>query len=220
MKTKLLGAALLTLLAAACQRSPQLETRTFPIAQLQPYEVEALIAPYVYMDRPDHPGVMSTSERAVTVRETADNLDKIERVLAEYDKARPDMRLTFQVIEADGFTASDPKIAAVEEELRKIFQFKGYRLVAEAVLTAGDGSEIQQALGGAQADLSITGDVRSDGGTAVRLQDIRLWEGQQNPILQTTVSVRPGQTLVLGTSPKKGSSATLLLTVHAELAGA
>lgn len=41
--------------------------------------------------------------------------------------------------------------------------------------------------------------------------------GQNSSVgLRTTVNTRPGQTLVLGASPKSGSSATLLLTVHAE----
>jgi hypothetical protein len=35
--------------------------------------------------------------------------------------------------------------------------------------------------------------------------------------LQTTVNIRPGQTLVLGSSPKDGSTATLFLAVRADL---
>jgi hypothetical protein len=41
--------------------------------------------------------------------------------------------------------------------------------------------------------------------------------GQNSSVgLRTTVNTRPGQTLALEASPKSGSSATLLLTVHAE----
>ena len=216
MTTKTLTALLLGLALAACERAPQLETRTFPISHLAPHEVEALIAPYVYSDRPESPGMMSTGATAATVRETPDNLDKIARVLADFDKARPDVRLTFQVIEADGFTEKDPRIAPVEEELRKLFQFRGYRLAADAVLTVTDGSDIHQTLSGSGETYQITGEVFWRTGGTAQLNQIRLWRGSNDVLLQTSVAVRPGQTLVLGTSPKKGSTATLLLTVHAE----
>jgi hypothetical protein len=205
------------LLSTACERAPRLETRTFAVHNLQPHQVEALVAPYVFMDRPSSPGVMSTGDNALTVRETPDNLDKIQRVLEEFDKARPDARLRFQVIEADGFTGTDPAIAGVEAELRKLFQFRGYRLAAQAMLTVTDGSDISQTLSGADGAYVITGNASWRSGNATALQ-IRLWHGRGNVILETAVNVRPGQTLVLGTSPKEGSTATLLLTVHADSA--
>ena len=34
--------------------------------------------------------------------------------------------------------------------------------------------------------------------------------------LGTSVNIRPGQTIVLGSAPKEGSTATLFLTVRAE----
>lgn len=59
----------------------------------------------------------SSTTGAISVRETSDNLDKIARVLAEFDKVRADVPLHFQLIEADGFTETDPRISAVEVEL-------------------------------------------------------------------------------------------------------
>lgn len=209
--------ACVALLLAGCERAPRLETRTFAVHALAPHQVEALVAPYVYTDRPQNPGMMSTSDRALTVRETPDNLDKIERVLADFDAVRPDVRLRFQVIEADGFTDSDPAIADVETELRKLFQFKGYRLAAQATLTATDGSEISQTLSGSEDQYQVTGGVGWQSGGATQLH-VRLWRGHSDVLLETTVNVRPGQTLVLGTSPKRGSTATLLLTLHSESA--
>lgn len=216
MKRITLALAALTLFASACDRQPGLETRTFAVHHLAPHEVEALIAPYVFTDRPDHPGMLSSGPRAVTVRETADNLDKIERVLAQYDDARPDMRLTFQVIEADGFTESDPKIADVEAQLRKLFQFKGYRLAAEGVVTVTDGGKIQQALVGDSGRYMVDGTIYWTTGGSASLQEMRLWTTDHDVPLQTSVTIQAGQTLVLGSTPKAGSSATLFLTVHAE----
>lgn len=212
---KILAAAVPLLLVAACQRAPRLETRTFAVQNLAPHQVEALIAPYVYGDRPDAPGTLSTTDNALTVRETPDNLDKIQRVLAEFDKVRPDVRLRFQVIEADGFEGTDPEIADVEAELRKLFQFKGYKLAAQAALTATDGSDIRQRLSGGEGRYRVDGHVawQSGGGTEV---EIRLWHGNGDVLLETRVNIRAGQTLVLGSSPKSGSTATLLLTLHAD----
>lgn len=218
VKTTLLGMLTLTVgLLAGCGWTPDLEVRTFELQHLRPYEAVSLIEPYVYGDRPEAPGTVSSIEGAITVRETPDNLDQISRVLAEFDLPHPDTRLHFQLIEADGFTASDPKIADVEAELRKIFQFGGYRLAGEAFVSATEATEIQQGLRAGDGGMyEIRGTVHRLSPGAIRLENVTLHSYQTGMELQTTVTVRPGQTLVLGSSPKTGSSATLLLTVRAE----
>ncbi len=90
--TKTLTMGALSLLIAACEMTPDLETRTFAVQHLQPHEVGELIDPYVYGEREGAPGALSVIEGAVTIRETADNLAQIERVLAQFDQARPDVR--------------------------------------------------------------------------------------------------------------------------------
>ena len=49
----------------------------------------------------------------------------------------------------------------------------------------------------------------------VRLE-VRLFGQISGPGLESTVNITPGQTLILGSSPKAGSTATLLLTVRAD----
>ncbi len=215
--TKLLGGAALPLLVVlvSCGRGTDLDTRTFVLAHIEPWEAERLITPYVYQDREGAPGTMSTASGAITVRETSDNLEKIQRVLEEYDVARPDIRLRFQLIEADGFTGSDPGIAAVEAELRKIFQFRGYRLAGEAVVSAVDGSEIAQTLAGAQQAYRVQARVRHGLDRGLRLEEVELYD-RGGMKLRTTVNIRPGQTLVLGSSSMEGTAGTFLLTVTAE----
>ena len=61
----------------------------------------------------------------------------------------------------------------------------------------------------------VTGSVYRMDPTLIRLEEIVLWD-EGEPRLQTTINIRPGQTIVLGSSPKRGSSATLFLTVRAE----
>ena len=201
---------------AACQRATELDVRTFPIEHLSDAEVWALVQPYVYENRPDAGGMVSTSGRAVTVRETPDNLDRIAAVLAQHDVARPDVRLVFQLIEADGFTDSDPRIADVVTQLRSVFQFRGYRLAGEAVVTATDNSEVEQRIRAADGEFMVTAEAHRMGASTIRLEEVVLWSDPGTPVLRTTVNVRPGQTLVLGSSPRPGSTATLLLTVRAE----
>ncbi len=216
MKACSIAAALSVLLGwTACDGPPQLDVRTFPLEGLRDYEAQQLLQPYVYEGRPRAPGTLSVTNGAITIRETPDNLEKIERVLAEYDRVRPDVRLHFQLIEADGFTDSDARIATVEAELRKIFRFGGYRLVGEAFVTATDGSAVTQGMQGTDDAYDIRSEVYWVGPGAIRLEEVTLFSDTGGRILSTTVNIRPGQTLVLGSSPKEGSG-TLLLTVRAE----
>jgi hypothetical protein len=213
--TKTLTVGALSLLIAACEMTPDLETRTFAVQHLQPHEVGELIDPYVYGEREGAPGALSVIEGAVTIRETADNLAQIERVLAQFDQARPDVRLHFQLIEADGFTESDPRIAQVEDQLRRLFPFQGYRLAGEATVTATDVTEFEQGLRASDGLFLIRGTVYRAGEEVTRLESVSL-TSEDGWRLETSVNVRAGQTIVLGSSPKEGSSATLFLTVRAE----
>jgi len=128
-------AAMLVLVAGAC-RGPQLETQTFELEYLDAHTAASLIEPYVYFDRERNPGTVSTAgdmaSHLITVRETRDNLEKIERVLSEYDQPAPMVQLHFQLIEANGTATQDPAIDDVESALRRLFKFEGYRLVADA----------------------------------------------------------------------------------------
>ncbi|GMV04099.1 MAG: hypothetical protein AMXMBFR53_03800 [Gemmatimonadota bacterium] len=199
-------------LLAGCQRAPRLETRTFALEHLRGYEAIVLVEPYIYGDREGAPGTASQTDNALTVRETADNLDQIARVLAQFDVPRPDARLRFQLIEADGFTGRDERIAAVEDELRRLFQFRGYRLAGEAYVTATDDSSVEQGLGPRHV---VAAEVFLGAGF-IRLENVRLWSHDGGDRLTTTVNIRPGQTLVLGSASAAGEDATLLLTVRAE----
>jgi hypothetical protein len=198
--------ACLLLATSACDREAALDVRTFSLRYLQPSEADQLIRPYVYTDRADAPGLVTAAGGAITVRETPDNLDM----------ARPGLRLHFQLIEADGFTNSDEAIADVEEELRKIFQFEGYRLAGEAVIFATDGADFSQPIRIGPEDYSLSGSVRRLSEGAIRLQRVSFCCRENGGGLETSVVIRPGQTLVLGSSPTDGASSTLLLTVRAE----
>lgn len=214
---KLLAIVGLGTLMACAERA--LDTRTFELKYLRGGEASTIIGPYVFGDRPKAPGQVSFVDDAITVRETPDNLEKIARVLAQFDRPTPSVRLHFQIIQADGAARSDPAIAEVEGALRKLFRFRGYRLVGEAVVGGTEYSEASQEVAGEGGPYLIIARIQEVRGSAdsgvVRVEaHLRAGTGGE---LQTTVSLRAGQTAVLGNARLSGAGGTVILAVKAEL---
>lgn len=220
MAARMTWIPLIALVALAACGGPRLDTRTFQLKYVNGGSAENLIRPYVFGDRPKAPGQVSFTDDAITVRETPDNLEKIGRVLADYDKPSLTVRLHFQVIQADGAARSDPAIAEVEVALRKLFRFRGYRLVGEAMIGGAEYSEASQEVAGAGGPYGIDakiGEVRgsADSGT-VRLETT-LWIRRTERPLHTSVTLRAGQTAVLGNARLNPEGGTVILVVRPEL---
>lgn len=182
------------LLVGACRPAGQLTTRTFHLNNLEASEAFALLEPYVYAEREGAPGLMSATDDAVTVRELPENLQRIEAVLAEFDRPLHAVRLHFQLVEAVSHVHSDPSIAQVEEELRKLFNFDGYRLAARAALQTVEDGYVSQVLG--DRGYEVGGrihrlDVKDEGGALTM-------EVELSGLFATTVSIPLGETVVLG----------------------
>ncbi len=205
---------------SGCDRGPGLDVRTFHLDHRSGAEASELIAPYVYTDRETNPGTMSTTSDAISVRETPDNLDKIARVLEAFDEPFPNLRLRFQLIEADSFEGNDPAIAEVTAQLRNLFQFKGYRLLGEAlVAVAGqtwDRQETSQRFLGTSETFQVDVSARVQRPGIVRLDPVQLWRGSSDRMLETSVTVHEGQTLVIGGSKAREGERSYILTVTAE----
>jgi type II secretory pathway component GspD/PulD (secretin) len=211
---------LFLLIAAACGRTPNLETQTFELQYLRPDDAATMIDPYVYADRAGAPGRITHTDQTLNVRETPDNLERIAAVLAQYDKPKPWVRLHFQIIEADGARTADPRIAEVEAELRKLFRFTGYRLLTEALLSGTARSNVSQMLGEAQ-NFSIgvdIVDVRTVNDTGIVVMNVQL-RSVYGTGLGSQINAREGQTVVLGnTQVGQGPrQTTVILTVRPEL---
>lgn len=204
-------------LVAACGRGPSLETRTFELRYLDGGQAEQLIKPYVFADRTGAPGELSTTRGMVSVRETRDNLERIERMLAEYDRAPAMVRLTFQIIRANGPGPADSSIADVTDELRRLFRFRGYRLAAQGSTTGGDGSPVVLRLEGPGGPYVLAGFIQGvatgDSGS-VRLR-IGLSANNQ-PVIETEVRAGIGRTVVLGGQQGDGAGA-IILAVRSEV---
>jgi hypothetical protein len=143
------------------------------------------------------------------------------------------IRLTFHLIEADGFTNDDPEIAAVVTELRRIFRFRGYRLAFTSVLNAspeeryGGRGGVPVPLNRAEAHVSqritdqqgrpyvvaaaitvVDGDVRA----SVVLQDDSA-ERRGAELISASVNLTSGKTVVLGSTRTDATSGALILAV-------
>jgi hypothetical protein len=211
-------AAILVVLVGACRQGPRLETRTFGLKYLRGPEAAQIVNPYIYTDRPAAKGAVSFSDATLTVRETSDNLDRIARVLAQYDRPRPLVRLTFRLIQADGAAASDPAIADVEATLRQLFRFRGYRLVQEGVFSANEGGEVTQQLG--SGDYTIAAEIRRVSGSGdSAIVDMQVHLVGRNVRFSTDVGVPAGKTAVLG-NVGEDPRGTLILTVQPQLISA
>ena len=219
MNTRTSRAITLALLTACSPHGPSLDTRTFALKYLRGPDAVPIVVPYVYTDRPNGKGVFSVSDNAITVRETPDNLDKIARVLAEYDRPRSFVRRTFHLIEADGATSTDPAIRDVEATLRRLFRFQGYRLVAEGVVSATEKGEVTQALATTPNPYVLSASVQRLAGSAdsptVEL-NVRL-DAMRGGNFRTTVTIPVGKTAVLGNVQALPHGRTLILTVRPEL---
>ena len=199
-------------LAAGCRAGgSSLETRTFRLHYLQPKDAAQIVSPYVYAERKGAAGSISPFRDGITIRETPENLARIDSVLAEYDRPVPNLRLRFQLIEADGVGSPDPRIASLDSLLRGLFRYQGYRLLDEAEVTAASGGmstakllvdgrgislnvwldRVRMAAGGGEADLKVDLESRAFG-----------------QILATSLTVPIGKTVVLGSGrpdPKRGA---------------
>ncbi|HTR20529.1 MAG TPA: hypothetical protein VMH88_06715 [Gemmatimonadales bacterium] len=207
--------ATLTAFGACSPGGARLDTRTFALHYLRAPEAEMILKPYVFTDRPGAQGVISPAEGSITIRETPDNLDKIARVLAEYDRPRPLIRLTVHLIQADGAAQTDSTIADVEATLRKLFRFRGYRLVEEGIFSTTEDGVVQQQLGAGAYSIEVrVHRVAGAGDSATVPLEVHLFG--RNLRFSTEVGIPAGKTAVLG-NVGEDPRGTLILTVRPEL---
>ena len=106
------------------------------------------------------------------------------------------------------------------EQLSRILSFRGYRLRGEAVVSVPDlgtgGGRFSQQLGEISPPLTVEGEATLLRPGVVRLEGVGLWENERDQILETSVTIREGQTVVIGTSRRTLDGRTLILAVRAE----
>ena len=150
------------------------------------------------------------------------------------------VRLTFHIIEADGFEDTDPAIADIVAELRDVLRFSGYRRLDTSVLSAtlagemrdGDGRVFtivrQRTALGEHGRFEIEAWVYetpdpSAVRVTVRLNDedsAYMSSGGQRlmpTVIDASVTARSGQTVVLGSGRPDASGGALILAMNVQL---
>ena len=133
------------------------------------------------------------------------------------------VQLVFHLVEADGFTGDDPEISDVVAELRKLFNFRGYRLLSTSVLNVGlsylnsstvSGSGSQRiAPDDALTPLAISAEIRARRATGTVRAKVTLTDLLPLPLLEASVTMRDGQRVVLGSARRSGNAPVLILIV-------
>lgn len=144
--------------------------------------------------------------------------------------------LTFHLVQADGFTEQDPEISDVVGQLRRLFNFEGYRLLATSVFNVGmmansstsgvSGEGSQRIIAGdSETPFTIRADVSSSPVTGavrarVTLTDVitrqlrpSFGSTERTPLLEASVTIRDGQTVVLGSARRTAGEPVLILVV-------
>jgi len=228
--------------AAAVLRRAQkaeapLPVRTFQLKQLSPDQAAKLVSPYV---QGANSGVFSAGSgvRAITVRAPERTLALVDSVLNANDRIPATIVLRFRLIAAEDSVVHDPAIADVDSALRGLFRFRGYRLLAEGAVAAGEGSPTfdltmnaasePPGLGQFQVTGQVGGLVDDRAGRTVDLRvslaGPRVKDGVGGAMVTTQFStgltVPIGQTVVLGSAAASGKATTVILAVRAEVAAA
>lgn len=188
----------------------EMEVRTFKLVHLSPREADRVIQPYVVA-----PGTVNGAGSALTVREMPDVLDRIGDALKAVDVRPATPQFRFQFIKANGSERTDPRIADIEDALRRALRFDGYSLSGEAI-ASGTEFTIRVPTGGSaeyeihahyypginelDVELAVYRPTSGDAGADVKA------------LLSTEVGIRPGQTLILGSTSDSGE--TLLFVVR------
>lgn len=131
-------------------------------------------------------------------------------------QAVDNVRLVFQLVEANGFQGEDPEIADVVGELRQLFRFEGYRLAATGLLNLMPFAAGSTRLTGGEVGGYVV-EVRTDlaeDNERMRI-GVELRHDNEGPAMDATVTVRDGQTLVLG-STRTYEGAALILVMRVQ----
>jgi hypothetical protein len=196
--------------AAGCgRRDAGMETKTFVIARLTQEEALQLLTPYIREG-----GYLSGKNHLITVREKPDRVAIIGDLLKKYDGGGvvQDVVMRIQIVEANGFTARDSSIADIEQTLREMFKYKGYRLAGEALVRAREESPFEQEVTGYKISGRV-GRMLSERGPIM----ITLWDkAGARQLLSSTVTATMNKPVVLGQSSDGGA---IILIIRPSIAG-
>lgn len=201
---------------------PDMETRTFRLHELSASNAANLLDPYVSAIEGSTMSLVEGESEAVTIRLTPVALDRIEEVLAEFDRPTPTLDVRFRIIEADGFETDEDALAEVLPALREVLNFEGYRSLGEVQAMVSSYGHVQQVISVDEERFTInasTGEVRMSGDAGSVELTVSLHDLHGREILSTRVTVPVGRTVVLGTSKPLPERGAYILTVEPTFSG-
>jgi hypothetical protein len=218
--------------------------RTYALKRLTVTDAAKLLAPYL-QSATSGAFESGADSRAITVRGSARELKTVDSLLAIFDRSTRTVLLRFQIIEVTDDVKKDPRISDVENSLRELFRFPGYRLIGEGITRTEEANAFELSIGADGVSYKVAGRVSSvdDASSSVRLL-VQLEQGVLMPMIgprklfgsQMSVPIR--QIMVLGSAApayfdaKSTDTLTtvvltrplrlgrpIILTVRAEIAG-
>jgi type II secretory pathway component GspD/PulD (secretin) len=214
-------------------KEDSLVVRTYALKSMTASDAAKLVAPYI---RSPRGGVFDVGgARSITVRDFAPVLRTVDSLLAVYDRAPAVVRLTFQLIATSDSATRDPAIAPIENALRGIFRFNGYRLLTQTTAVVREMGNFHSTVSADGRRYIVTGslsrvtpgadgtvrlDVSLDDVTS-RANDIAQAQARAmlggGRVLSTDLTAPLGQTVVLGSGAPEDGGRILILVVRAEL---
>ena len=213
--------------------------RTFGLRYLRSEEAAKLIGPYVFgsAERAVFDG--GARANAITVRDRPQVLAVIDSVLREFDRPPNSLVLRFQLLSSSDSPTTDPNIRDVDQALRGLFRFPGYRVVAEGTTIVGDSEEFTVTMSGESDRYIATGNIgRVTLGTAPNVKlnvDLKVAPRNTAPVdsvpragmifdmmmgsqvVSSGVTMPVGEAIVLGSGSITEQKGTLILVVRSTL---
>ncbi|HET9064214.1 MAG TPA: hypothetical protein VFN22_00140 [Gemmatimonadales bacterium] len=214
-------------------------TRSFALNHLGADAAAKLISPYVgNVGGAVYSAGSGVDALTVTVpRGQAALLSTVDSLLRVFDRAPRAVTLRFQLVVTTDQAIADPRLSDVQEALRSLFSFKGYRLLAEGTTVVGEREDFGLTMSSDQNRFVVTGEVgRLQGdanpsvhlsvgltkavalagdSTAMVMQMMSMMPGNQ--FIRTGITMPIGKTAVLGSGTTDGQSGVLILVVRPEL---
>lgn len=162
----------------------------------------------------------------ITLNGSAETIKVAEAILEKYDTPRRQAEFLLRVIEAGAGVdkAASDAVELVPAELKSMLKYNRYTLLDSAVLRGMEAENIRIALGGnlggyllfKMRDANLETDVQILGPPTNILKD-----GNNNTqwptLLNTTATLKSGETVVLGASKMRGGNNALIVLVTAKL---
>lgn len=208
-------------------RAAGMEVRQYTVQTISTREAVSLLAPFVPFG--EGGGVWASGSSVISVIGVKRTLAVADSVLKVYDHAPATLVLRFMLIAATDSAVQDPRIGEVDDELRRLLKFSGYRRLAEATSVVSEQQGFTSTASTTDfGEFTIAGTLKSvsagrvgitielRGGTTGMMGGVPISPNVRQ-LLSTSLTVPLGQTVVLGTAAGDKAVQALILTVRPEL---